>query len=202
MATEDLSLINAALTRIGEEPLTSLTASGAPAAIALANYEKVVRNELSLHPWKKATKVVQLSRLDPDEEGDPPLPWTAAYELPADLVEIRTVKVAGVSIDYEWHGDTIVCDADETDEVILHYVWRCPESWFPPWLAEGIIRRMESIFLRGIPHLYQEAADRDGAADEQFAKARHRDSQSQTSRNPVSSPTLTARNGSATSTTG
>ena len=80
--------------------------------------------------------------------------------------------------------------------MILHYVWRCPEAWFPPWLREGIIRRMEAIFLRGIPHLYAEANSRDGAADEQFAKARNRDSQSQTSRDPVHSNTLAARSGS------
>lgn len=194
MAT-DLKLINAALTRMGENPLTSLTGSGAPTAIANANYEEVVKNELSLHPWKKATKIVQIDRLDPDEEGDPPEPWTAAYQLPVDLVDIRTVKVDGAVIDYEWHGDTLLCDADETDEVILHYVWRVSEDWFPPWLREGVIRRMEAIFLRGIPHLYGEAAARDDAADQQFAKARNRDSQAQTARAPMGSPTLRARTG-------
>jgi hypothetical protein len=139
MAT-DLTLLNAALTRTGNDPLTSLTSGGAKAAIAASNYEEIVKNELSLQPWKKATKIAQLDRLDADVVGDPPEPWTAAYQLPDDLVDIRTVKVAGAPIEYEWHGNTIVCNADEADEVILHYVWRIPETWFPPWLREGIIR--------------------------------------------------------------
>jgi hypothetical protein len=189
----DLTLINAALTRMGEEPLTTLDTGGVPATIATQNYELLIKSELSLNPWKKATKIVQLARLDEDEEGEPPEPWTAAYQLPTDLVEIRTVKVAGLVIDYEWHGDTLVCDAGEDDEVILHYVWRIPESWFPPWLKEGVIRRLEAIFLRGITHDYDTAKDRDAAAEGQFAMARNRDAQSQTPRAAFTSPTLAAR---------
>jgi hypothetical protein len=195
MAT-DLTLLNAALTRTGNDPLTSLTSGGAKAAIAASNYEEIVKNELSLQPWKKATKIAQLDRLDADVVGDPPEPWTAAYQLPDDLVDIRTVKVAGAPIEYEWHGNTIVCNADEADEVILHYVWRIPETWFPPWLREGIIRRLEAVFLRGIGERYDEGRLRDDAAGQQFTIARNRDSQSGTPREVWVSPTLKARNGS------
>lgn len=194
MAT-NLDLINAALTRTGNDPLTSLTAGGAAASIANANYEIIVKNELALQPWKKATKIAQLDRLDPDVEGDPPEPWTAAYQLPDDLVDIRTVKVSGEPIPFEWHGDTIVCDAAETDEVILHYVWRITEDWFPPWLKEGVIRRLEAIFLRGIGERYAEADDRDKAAGDQFTIARNRDSQGGSPRDAWVSPLLKARNG-------
>lgn len=195
----DLTLINAALTRTGNEPIATLTGAGVAQKVASENYEFVVRNELALSPWKKATKIAQLNRLDADVEGTPPEPWTAAYQLPSDLIDIRTVKVGGVPIDYEWHGDTLVCDAGETDEVILHYVWRVPESWFPAWLQEGIIRRMEAVFLRGIGERYREAEARDEAASEQLKLARNRDSQSQTPRDPIVKPTLIARNGSALS---
>ncbi len=197
MATgTDLTLINAALTRTGNDPLTSLSGGDAAAAIANANYELIVANELSLHPWKKATKITQLARLDPETHGDPPEPWSAAYQLPSDLVDIRTVRVSGVGIDYEWHGDTIVCDAAETDEVVLHYVWRVPESWFPPWLREGITRRLEAVFLRGIGERFSEAKLRDDAAGAQFALARNRDTQAGAPpRDPWVSPMLKARNG-------
>lgn len=197
MTTADLTLINAALTRTGNEPITSLTGGAASQRVAASNYEEVVKNELALHPWKKATKIEQLDRLDPDIVGEPPEPWTAAYQLPTDLVEIRTIRVAGLQIDYEQHGDTLVCNAGESDAVILHYVWRVPETWFPPWLREGIIRRMEAVFLRGIGERYDEGQVRDKAADEQFAKARHRDSQGQTARDPVTQPTLLARRGTS-----
>ena len=196
MTTADLTVINAAATRTGNEPVTALTTDGGPvAAIALNNYEDLVKAELSLYPWKRATKIAQLDRLDPDVEGEPPEPWTAAYQQPTDLMEIRTVKVAGDPINYEVHGDTILCDADEADEVILHYIWRVPEADWPPWFREGVTRRMEAVFLRGVGERYREAQARDDAAQEQFALAKNRDSQSQTPRDPMISPTLQARVG-------
>lgn len=194
--TADITVINAGATRTGSEPITQLSADGGPvAAIALSNYENLVKAELANYPWKRATKIIQIDRIDPDEEGDPPEPWTAAYQLPSDLVEIRTVKVSGYPINYEVHGDTILCNAAEDDEVILHYIWRVPESGWPAWFREGMIRRCEAMFLRGIGERYAQADTRDKAAAEQFALARNRDSQSQTPRDPTVSPTLRARAG-------
>jgi hypothetical protein len=197
MATiSDLTVINAAATRTGSDPVMALSADGTLVAkIALTNYEESVKTELALYPWKRATRIVQIDRLDPAVMGDPPQPWTAAYQLPEDFVEIRTAKVAGYPIDYEVHGDTILCNARASDAVILHYVWRVPESQWPPWFREGMIRRTEAIFLRGIGERHNEAKERDKAALESFALARNRDSQSQTPRDPQRSPTLMARSG-------
>lgn len=199
MAT-DLSIINAALTRIGENPVTSLTGSSVAAKIANQNYELTVEAHLSVYPWKRATNIAQLSRLDEDEVGEPPDPWTAAYQLPADLTEIRTVKVDGYPIPYEVHGDTILCDAAEDDEVILHYVWRAAEADWPAWFAEGMIRTMEAIFLRGIGERYREAELREEAALNWWKLAKNRDSQSQPPRDASSSPTLAARRGGVSTT--
>jgi hypothetical protein len=194
MAT-DLSAINAALTRIGEAPLTSLSGSSVAAKITNENYERTVEAHLSVYPWKRASKIEQLARLDPDVEGEPPEPWTAAYQLPEDLTDIRVVKVGGRPIDYEVHGDTILCDAGESDEVILHYVWRAAEADWPPWFFEGIVRTMEGIYLRGIGERYREASVRDDAAADWWRTAKNRDSQSQTARAPVRSGMLEARRG-------
>ncbi|MCL4712159.1 MAG: hypothetical protein KJZ73_13030 [Pseudorhodoplanes sp.] len=195
MATEDLSIINAALTRIGEEPITSLSGTSVGARIANENYEKIVEAHLSVYPWKQASRIQQLSRLDEDTHGEPPQPWTAAYQLPAEFSEIRTVKVGGTPIDYEVHGDTILCDAAEDDEVILHYVWRAAEADWPAWFCEGMIRSLEAVFLRGIGERYREAELREEAARTWWMTAKNRDSQSQTPRDPVQSTTLAARRG-------
>lgn len=191
----DLSIINAAATRTGNAPITSLSSTNIVAQVAKENYELLVEAELSNYPWKRASKTAQLSRIDEDEQGEPPDPWTAAYQLPADLTEIRAVKVGGTNIDYQVHGDKILCDADEADEVILHYVWRAAEADWPAWFRLGMIYRCEAMFLRGIGERYREAQARDEAADAQFATARNRDSQSQPSRNPVRSGALEARRG-------
>lgn len=196
MTIADLSVINAAATRTGSDPISVIaTDTGPVAKIAQNNYEDAVKSELSVYPWKRATKIAQLTRLDPDVEGEPPEPWTAAYRLPTDLIDIRTVKVSGFPINYEVHGSTILCDAAESDDVILHYIWRVPEAQWPPWFREGMTRRMEAMFLRGVGERHNEADERDHAAKESFASARSRDSQSQTPRDPTQSPTLAARGG-------
>jgi hypothetical protein len=90
------------------------------------------------------------------------------------------------------HGTKVLCDAAEADEVILHYIWRVPESQWPPWFREGMIRRWEAILLRGIGERHR-GEERDKAAEDQFALARNRDSQSQTPRDPMVSPTQARR---------
>lgn len=195
-STTDFTVINAAAGRTGNNPMTSLSDGSIVANIASSNYEDLVKAELSLHPWKSASKIASLVRLDPDVEGEPPAPWSAAYQLPGDVIDIRTVTVWGEPIDYAVHGDAILCYAAPDQDVVLSYVWRVPEALWPPWFREGMIRRCEAIFLRGIGERYREAQARDVAADDQFAKARTRDSQSQTPRDPARSPTLQARIGS------
>lgn len=196
MAISDLTIINGAATRTGNEPISTLATDGGPvASVALNNYEDSVKTELALYPWKRATKITQLSRIDPDVHGEPPEPWTAAYQLPTDLIDIRTAMVAGRPINYEVHSNKILCDADESAEVILHYVWRVPELQWPPWFREGMIRRWEAILLRAVGERAAEAKARDAAADDSFALVRNRDSQSQTPRDPMRSPTLQARCG-------
>jgi hypothetical protein len=192
----DLTVINAAATRTGNEPITAVLTDGGPVAqIALNNYEESVKAELALYPWKRATKIATISRIDADVHGDPPAPWMAAYQMPTDLIEVRSLNVAGVTLDYEVHGDKILCDAESADEVVMHYIWRVPESQWPAWFREGMIRRWEAILLRGVGERYNQADERDKAAGESFARARNRDSQSQTPRDPMISPTLRARAG-------
>lgn len=198
--TNDLRYINAALTRTGNSPITSLTQSKVGAVIASENYEIVVKNELALTRWKLPSKVEQLNLLDPAEVGEPPEPWGFSYQLPSDFIQMRTVMVGGQPISFERMGQLIFCDFDENVKVYCKYLWRPPEDWWPPEFAEGIVRRMEAIFLRGIKEDYREAEVRDDAAEVQFAKARALDAQSQSAINPVAEPTMAAR-GSRSSTT-
>lgn len=199
MPTLDLSLINAALTRCGDPTITSLDEGVPGSDIASANYEIVVLAELARSRYKLPTKFQQLNLIDEDEMGSPPDPWLYGYQLPTDLVKLSTIKVDGTPIEYEQLGRIIFCNYDETVEVMGFYEWRIPESWFAPEFSEGIVRRMEAIFLRGIGERHAEALKRDAAADEQFAFARSSDSQAQTPRQPVGSPALRARRGEVNS---
>lgn len=196
MAITDLSIINAAATRTGNEPVTNIASDTTSVGkIARENYENLVRAHLALNPWKTATKTDVLALLDEDVHGAPPEPWSAAYQRPVDLIEIRTVKVGGQVIPYEIHGDTILCDASEDDEPIIHYIWRVPESQWPPVFREFMIQTLEPLFLRGAGERFREAEAREESAKDWGGKARVRDAQSQTARDPVSSPALAARGG-------
>lgn len=189
----NLDVINAALTRTGNDPITMLNDGSVAGKIANENYELMVKAELANYPWKRATKVVELAMLDPDIEGDPPEPWLAAYQLPSDLVEIRTLKTIGKSIDYEVHGQTLLTNTDSSETLVLHYIWRVDEAYWPAWFTMGMIFRCEAMFLRGIGERHAEADKADLRAEEQFKRAKGRDSQSQPARDPFTSPMLTAR---------
>lgn len=200
MSATDLSLLNAALTRTGNTPISALDDGSASGQVANENYEIVVKAELARSRFKLPTKFEQLSLIDEDEEGAPPEPWQYGYTMPTDLVKIRTVKVDGEPIPYAQMGRILFCDYDSSHEVMAHYLWRVPESWFPPEFAEGIVRRMEAIFLRALGERHDEAVARDKAADEQFAFAKSSDAQSQTPQEPISSPALRARAGEVSAT--
>ena len=202
MSDTDLSLLNAALTRVGDQPITDLADGSIAGTIADQNYETIVRAELARCRFKLPSKFEQLSLIDEDELGEPPEPWQYGYTLPSDLVKLRTVKVDGNPIPYEQMGRIIFCDYDSGHEVMAHYLWRIPESWFAPEFAEGVVRRLEAVFLRSIGERYDEALTRDKAADEQLAFARSSDAQSQTPQSPVGSPTLRARGGVASTVLG
>jgi hypothetical protein len=56
-------------------------------------------------------------------------------------------------------------------------------------------RVMEAVFLRGIGERYREAELREEAAKDWWRTAKNRDAQSQPPRDPIGSPTLSARRG-------
>lgn len=191
MATS-LTVINAALTRTGSQAITSLTEGTIGAQIAIENYEDIVRSEIAANPWKIATKV-ELLNLLAESEGTPPEPWLYAYQMPTDIIDLRTVKVSGEVIEYALMGQKLLCDYGSGSEVLAHYLWRVPENWWPAWFTEGMTRRMEAVFLRGIGERYEEAEARDAAAEDQFRLARTKDAQGQTPRDPHRSGLLAAR---------
>ena len=89
MATTKVDLASRALNLLGEKSITSFDESTAPAAVASSLYETVVKAALSLHRWRFASKVVELSKLDetPVDESS----WVYIHQLPADLIVIHHI---------------------------------------------------------------------------------------------------------------
>lgn len=188
-AASAIPIINAALTRTGDDPITSFDEGTPQAAIASANYDDTVNAILSGYPWKFATRTLQLVPIDATVD----LPWQFAYQVPADVLDLRVVEFEGQPIDYELMSDKILTSWGPA--VIAKYTYRLEEPFWPKYFRGAVIATFEPMFLRGIGERYDEAATRDKRAQGLLAVARNRDSQSQTPRQPMDSPILRARGG-------
>lgn len=191
----NLTFINAALTRTGSDPITSYEDGTAGANIAAQNYEVVVTAALKSYPWTWATKVKTLNLLNPSVHGTPPPPWQYSYQLPNDMLLLRTIKVNGEPIDYDTMLKTAFCDTGSDAEVIAHYTWRPDEASWNSLFAEVITLKLEALFLRGIGERFQEGESRDAAAERLLRRAQLRDSQGKSPRDPRESALLRARRG-------
>lgn len=189
----DLQFVNAALTRAGYEALSDLPGTTAEGAVAHENYEKVVVAELTSYPWKWASTERNLNYLGALTNSR----WAYHYQMPTDILHVRNVEVDGQGIAYEWMGDKLLCDVDNSATVKLIGTWRVPEAQWPGFFSMAITLMMEAIFLRSPAGQYEEAASRDDAAKEKMDIAKTEDSKRKTPVDPRRSPTLEARNGYA-----
>lgn len=187
-----IDIINAALTRTGSEPIASLSDPGSGAQIAAQNYDAIKRAALRSYPWRWASKVQALNLLD---AGAPPEPWLFAYQLPTDMLLLRSVKVNGMPIPYDTMLDKLFCDADGSGVVLAAYTWQVPETNWDPLFIEAITQRLEALFLRGVREMHSEGAARDRDADRAFRLAQLRDAQRSPPIDPRNSLLQKARRG-------
>jgi hypothetical protein len=190
-----LPLVNAALTRTGNQTITSfeqIQTGSTEAAIAAANYDDIVNAALGSHPWKFCTRHFALNKVD----ATPDPPWQFAYERPADLLFLRMVEQVGQPVRYELMSDMILCNHDNIETpLIAEYTYRPAEPFWPKPFTLAIIIALEPIFLRAIGERYDQADNREKAAAAALANARLRDSMHKLADNPVQSPLLSARRG-------
>lgn len=189
----NLDIVNSALTRTGNEPITEFNDGTSGSNIAGANYAQIVKAALTGYPWRWATRTATLAAIN----GTPDPPWLYAYQIPAGTLKLRVVTVYGLPIDYERQFDKLLCDYDTSVDVIAKTTWNVPESYWPATFAEAITQHLEALFLRGIGERYAEADARQKDAFRTLQAAKTEDAQNNSTRNPVRSRTLEARGGVA-----
>jgi hypothetical protein len=187
----DLTFINAALSRTGNDPVTQLNDGTAGGNIAGLNYDLIVKTALTGYPWKWATKTAILASVT----GTPDPPWLYAYQLPTDVKFLRVVTVYGYPIDYEQQLNKVLCNFDTSVDVIAKYTWSVPEAYWPADFAEAITQHLEVLFLRGVGERYEEAEARAKDATRTLQAAKTADSKKASPRDPFVSGTLAARTG-------
>ena len=189
MAITSIDICARALVLIGASPITSFDDGTTEAIVADNLYEDTVRDLLSRYRWRFASSQIQMNRLVDVPEHR----WDAAYQVPAECILVHGVYVNESPIEFDRYQDMIYCNAVDTDEVFIDYMFRADEALWPPFFVMTVILQMASVFAysvaqqEGLADLFEKRALR------QFTIARNLDSQSQTNRRLPTSRFLDVR---------
>jgi hypothetical protein len=185
-----LSLVNAALSATGNERIQTFDDGTAQAVVASENYERIVRAEMA-YPWTWNVATRRLAQIT----TPPDAPWEYAYQIPTDVLDVQRVLQADVSATWERWADKILTDSDNTDDYLIAVCRTRPdERLWPADFANGIVLRLEALFLRALSEEYGKADARDGEAEKVLKLARNADAKRRTPRSPLKNTLLTARN--------
>jgi hypothetical protein len=152
MANAQLTIINAALQGTGIGRISGLNEGSQAAQVARDTYEQEVLWALDHkgRAWSFATKRrVPLSQLSETYGEKAELRYI--WQLPADSIRVLEVRKSGQRDpveNYEVEGRKLVTDAESG--VLLDYVYRPPESDWPPSFRSVIELKMRANFIGGI----------------------------------------------------
>lgn len=177
-AVNDIEIAQKACAFIGISPITSFTQNTTEAIVLNGVYDEIVEAELASYPWRFAMAQRELDRL----AATPAAEWSAAYQIPADILMIRNVKENSTVIEYDRYDDNIYCDASENSTVVLDGIYKAAEVDWPAYFRLGIEYRLAAALASGVTMKADLAAMYDEKAEIQIKKARHIESGSQTSR--------------------
>lgn len=188
MSAEAIRIINAAISRVNGTTLESVDDGTPEGTFADLNYEQMAQTALCECPWKFARKAGDCARLPATPDS---CEYRYAWQLPDDVLKLRTLWVNGQPIDYIIVADKQIWTRC-SDVPVAVYTYRAPESIWPPDFKEGLTKRLEACFLR-IDERTNEAADRDGKAELSMGRARLIHSQEEATHSHMKFPLITAR---------
>lgn len=168
----DIEVIQAALHRVGEASISSLTDGSASALVAAANYEGIVGDFLERHAWTWATKTATLTVIGESDNNA----WGYEYALPDDLINLRFLTLEGIQIgEGQWtlQGEKILVQAEGDYQAT--YTYRAPVSAWSFNFGEAVVTRLQAVFLEGLLDRWQDARLKEKDADAKFLKAMVRD---------------------------
>ena len=172
MALTPIGLCSRALIKIGAGSITSFNDGTAEAEVADALYGSTRDALLSGNSWSFATTQATLALL-----ADPPLgDYGFAHALPADFLRAPSAGSPGRGrgLGYRIVGTTLQSDADQ---VTLTYVYRPPETAFPPFFDQVVIARLAAEFCLPLTENSSRAEVLAKLAEMEFRRARLIDNQ-------------------------
>lgn len=126
-----------ALVKVGARTISSLDDGTEEAEVSAAIYGPTRDALLSSYPWVFATKLAGLARLVTAPDAD----WQSAYQLPVDVLVLRSVGRSGHSdnIPFEVRQTQLLTDSDEA---LVQYTFRPAEAATPPYFDDALVARL------------------------------------------------------------
>lgn len=171
----DVEVAQKAMVLVGLTPLTAFTDDNDETRVMNTIYEDVVQDCLSQNNWNFATGQATLVRLT-----DAPLDrWDAAYILPTDpvVMQVQTVTINDVPQNYDIYERKVYINASENDVVTLNYIFRVGTQNWNPTFTLWVIYRLASVMALSVIRKADVAEAYVKLAEEQFKRAKARDSQ-------------------------
>ncbi len=177
MSLSAIALASRALLKIGAQPIAGFDEGSAEAEVASNLYPGVRDALLSTHPWTFATAQADLPRLS----GVPIADYAYAFALPPDFLRALSAGGGGRGQGVRYRIAEARLHAP-IEAVTLTYIFRTPESGFPPFFASALVARLASEFCMPLTENSSRADMLYRQAELELRAARLTDSQQDTPR--------------------
>jgi len=181
MATSKVDICARALVMIGAQPISSFSDGSTEDLVASNVYEDIVQSSLTRHRWKFSTNQKQLSLLSTAPVGR----YDYAYQLPADpgVLQINTLTVNDYIIPYTRYKDMIYVNSyGANSNLVLDYIFRVEEDYFPPHFRVALEYELASIFAGSVARDAGMIREFKNLADRQFLISKNIDTAEVTTR--------------------
>ena len=131
----DIDIINAALSKLGEQPLASVADQSPPGRLANRTYVDIKQALLREFPWNFAIKRVALAV----DAAAPVWGFDFAYNLPGDLLRLISLDN---SSDYDWRNEGGQIVTDITTPLKIKYVADVLEGKMDATFREALAARL------------------------------------------------------------
>lgn len=178
MGTDEIALCAEALVMLGANPISSLVGDEAEQVVARSLFDTTLGYCVSSHPWRWATRSVDLARNDAVPEG----PYEASYDLPVGTQRIISVRVGEYSLEFDRYERTIQCDATADEQVTADLVIVPAVTFWPGYFRAYMVAQLASAFAVPITDDVEKGRMYMSAASRAFTAAKTADSQGRTQR--------------------
>ena len=175
MATTKVDICARALIMVGASPISSFSDGSTEALVASNIYEDIVEASLCRSRWRFATTQKQISLLTSAPTGR----YDYAYQMPTDpaVLQINTITVNDNIIPYERYQNYIYVNGyGSSNELIMDYIYRVDESYFPAHFKLALEYQLASVFAGSVARDNDMIKSFVELADRQFLTAKHIDS--------------------------